>query len=215
MGLHIRDGGEVCGEIGTFLIVSEGSVASGIRRIEAITGRKAYERIQETIEETQQLADLLKTTPNLVAEKAASLLDQLDQAQKEAHSLRHKLASSSFDDQIDSAPEIAGVRVLTATLPGADRETLRQMTDKFRQKFESGVAVLGTVIDGKPALIAAVTDDLVGQGLKASDLIKEVAAVVGGSGGGRPNLAQAGGSDPDKLDEALALVEGWVKSRLA
>ena len=210
-GTHVNS----TGEIGTFLIVSEGSVASGIRRIEAVTGRKAYERIQETIEGTQQLADLLKTTPHQVAEKAAALLDQLDQAHKEVHSLRHKLASSSFEDQIESAPQIAGVRVLTATLPGADRETLRQMTDKFRQKFESGVAVLGTVIDGKPALIAAVTDDLVGQGLKAGDLIKEVAAVVGGSGGGRPNLAQAGGSDPDKLDEALALVEGWVKDKLA
>ena len=107
------------------------------------------------------------------------------------------------------------MRVLTGSLPGADRETLREMTDKFRQKFASGVAVLGTIIDGKPALIAAVTDDLVGKGLKAGDLIKEVAAVVGGSGGGRPNLAQAGGSDPEKLDEALALVEDWVKHKLA
>ena len=89
------------------------------------------------------------------------------------------------------------------------------MTDKFRQKFDSGVAVLGTVIDDKPALIAAVTDDLVQKGLKAGDLIKEVSAVVGGSGGGRPNLAQAGGNDPEKLDEALAMVEGWVKDKLA
>jgi alanyl-tRNA synthetase len=210
-GTHVNS----TGEIGTFLIVSEGSVASGIRRIEAVTGRQAYKRIQETIAETQQLAALLKTTPAQIVEKTAALIEQNHQMQNETHKLRHNMAQASFLTQMDASPEILGVRVLTSTLPGADRDTLREMTDLFRQKFDSGVAVLGTVIDDKPALIAAVTDDLVKKGLKAGDLIKEVAAVVGGSGGGRPNLAQAGGSDPDKLDEALSIVKDWVHSKLA
>ncbi|MFN2144631.1 MAG: alanine--tRNA ligase-related protein, partial [Anaerolineales bacterium] len=210
-GTHVNS----TGEIGTFLIISEGSVASGIRRIEAVTGREAYHRIQETITETQQVADLLKTTPGQIVDKTAALLDQNHKLQSEMHKLRHSSAQASFSQQMDAAPEIGGVRVLAATLPDADRDTLRLMSDLFRQKYASGVVVLGTVIDEKPALIAAVTDDLVKKGLKAGDLIKEVAAAVGGSGGGRPNLAQAGGSDPEKLDEALAIVEDWVRDKLA
>ena len=111
--------------------------------------------------------------------------------------------------------EVKGASVLAANLPGADRNTLRQLSDQFRQKYPSGVIVLGTVIDEKPALIAAVTDDLVAKGLKAGDLIKEAAAIVGGSGGGRPNMAQAGGTDPSKLDQALSIVEDWVSTKLS
>jgi alanyl-tRNA synthetase len=107
------------------------------------------------------------------------------------------------------------VRVLTGILPEADRDTLREMTDRFRQKFESGVAVLAAVIDDKPALIAAITDDLVKKGLKAGDLVQVVAEVVGGSGGGRPNMAQAGGKDPSKINDALEKVVPWVEERLA
>ena len=210
-GTHVNS----TGEIGTFLIVSEGSVASGIRRIEAVTGREAYHRIQENLAETQELADLLKTTPGQIVDKAAALLDQNHKLHNEMQKLRHSSAQANFSEQMEDAPEVAGARVLASALPGADRDTLRQMSDLFRQKFASGVVVLGAVIDDKPALIAAVTDDLVKKGLKAGDLIKEVAAVVGGSGGGRPNLAQAGGSDPDKLDEALAIVEDWVRGKLA
>jgi alanyl-tRNA synthetase len=124
------------------------------------------------------------------------------------------VAAESFDEQIENAPQVAGVRVLTGILPGADRDTLRQMSDKFRQKFDSGVAVLAAVIDDKPALIATLTDDLVKKGLKAGDLVQTVAKVVGGSGGGRPNMAQAGGKDPEKLDEALAQVIPWVEEHL-
>ncbi|MBN2046076.1 MAG: alanine--tRNA ligase [Anaerolineales bacterium] len=210
-GTHVNS----TGEIGTFLIVSEGSVASGIRRIEAVTGREAYKRIQEALAETQQLADLMKTAPSQIMEKTTALIEHNHQLQSEIQNLRRQMAHSAFEQQMEHAGEINGVRILASTLPGADRDTLRQMTDLFRQKHSSGVAVLGTVIDGKPALIAAITDDLVNKGLKAGDLIKEVAAIVGGSGGGRSNLAQAGGTDPHKLDDALAIVYDWVRAKLA
>ncbi len=209
-GTHV----EATGEIGTFLIVSEGSVASGIRRIEAVTGRKAYQLVQKRLSEIGHVADLLKATPDQVLEKTESLLEHYAEAQKEVTQLRRDVAAGSFDEQIENAPEVAGVRVLTGVLPGADRDTLRQMTDKFRQKFGSGVAVLAAVIDEKPALIATLTDDLVKKGLKAGDLVQTVAQIVGGSGGGRPNMAQAGGKDPEKLDEALAQVIPWVEEHL-
>jgi alanyl-tRNA synthetase len=208
-GTHV----ESTGEIGTFLIVSEGSVASGIRRIEAITGRAAYELIQKQNRELVNLASLLKTTPEQVVEKIESLTRELNDAQKEIASLKHTKAADSFTQQIDNAPEINGVRVLTGILPEADRETLREMADRFRQKYDTGVAVLASVIDGKPAIIATVTDNLVKQGWHAGELVKTVSAPVGGSGGGRPNLAQAGGKDASRLEEALALTSQWVEGK--
>jgi alanyl-tRNA synthetase len=208
-GTHV----ESTGEIGTFLIVSESSVASGIRRIEAITGRAAYALIQKRNAEFNRLAALLKTTPDQVLEKTGSLAHDLNEAQKEINALRHTKAADSFSQQIENAPEINGVRVLSSILPEADRDTLREMADRFRQKYESGVAVLASVIDGKPAIIAAVTDNLVKQGWHAGELVKIVSEPVGGSGGGRPNLAQAGGKDAAKLEEALALTAGWVEEK--
>ncbi|HSG25149.1 MAG TPA: alanine--tRNA ligase [Anaerolineales bacterium] len=203
------------GEIGTFLITSEGSVASGIRRIEAVTGSRAYQIVQQRFKEIDQLADLFKTPPDQMVEKAESMLTSLANAQKEIASLRREMAGESFMDQMENARDIKGVRVLTGILPEADRNTLREMTDRFRQKFTTGVAVLAAVIDEKPALIAAITDDLVDKGLKAGDLIQVVSEVVGGSGGGRPNLAQAGGRDASKLEEALEKVPAWVEENLA
>ena len=120
-----------------------------------------------------------------------------------------------FVEVLGKATLINGVAILTAILKMADVDTLRQMTDRFRQKYPSGVVVLATVMDGKPAIIANVTDDLVKLGIHAGELIKQIAAVVGGSGGGRPNLAQAGGKDPEKLPEALSLVEPLVRQKLS
>jgi alanyl-tRNA synthetase len=209
-GTHVNS----TGEIGTFLITSEGSVAAGIRRIEAVTGREAYHRVQQTFAETARLANLLKTTPDHLADRTAALLGQLDQADKQASAIRREVATSTFQQKLQEAEVVNGAAVLAAVVPGADRDTLRQLTDQFRQQFESGVVVLGAIIDGKPALISAVTKDLVARGIKAGDLIKEAAAVVGGSGGGRPDMAQAGGTDPDKLPEALAIVKPWVQKLL-
>ncbi len=210
-GTHV----ESTGEIGTFLIVSEGSVASGIRRIEAVTGRKAYDLVQERLAEVEMLSNLFKTQPEKIIDKAENLLANLSNAQKEIAALRREQAGESFADQLENAPEVQGVRVLTGILPEADRNTLREMTDRFRQKYSSGIAVLAAVIDEKPALIAAITDDLVQRGLKAGELVQVVAEVVGGSGGGRPNMAQAGGNDAAKLDQALAKVIPWVEEKLA
>ena len=145
-----------------------------------------------------------------MVEKAESMLTSLANAQKEIASLRREMAGESFMDQMENARDIKGVRVLTGILPEADRNTLREMTDRFRQKFTTGVAVLAAVIDEKPALIAAITDDLVDKGLKAGDLIQVVSEV-----GGRPNLAQAGGRDASKLEEALEKVPAWVEENLA
>ncbi|HKJ27339.1 MAG TPA: alanine--tRNA ligase [Anaerolineales bacterium] len=209
-GTHV----ESTGEIGTFLITSEGSVASGIRRIEAVTGRAAYNLIQKRIAEVNQIAHLLKTMPDQAAEKTEALLAQVTEAHKEIASLRRNLAGDTFAQELDNPPTVAGVRVLAVTLPEADRDTLRQMADRFRQKYEDGVAVLGAVIDDKPALIATVTKSLVDKGLHAGKLVKVIAEVVGGSGGGRPDMAQAGGKDAGKLQEALEKVVPWVEAQL-
>ena len=208
-GTHVSS----TGEIGTFLIVSEGSVASGIRRIEAITGRAAYQRIQKRNADIAKLAALLKTSPDQVVEKTETLSQQLSEAQKTISGLKHTQAADSFSQQIDNAPEINGVHVLASILPGADRDTLREMADRFRNRYTTGVTVLASVIDDKPAIIAAVTDDLVKQGWHAGELVKVVSEPVGGSGGGRPNLAQAGGKDASKLEAAVGLVAGWVTEK--
>ena len=206
-GTHV----DSTGEIGVFLITSEGSAASGIRRIEAVTGKRAYEIIQERFSALQGAADQLKVMPSQVAERVHTLSEELSASQKQIAELRRGSAASNFEELLANAPEIGGVRVLAASLPDADRDTLRQMADRFRQKYTSGVAVLAAVIDDKPALVAAVTDDLVKKGLKAGELVNLVAEPLGGSGGGRPNMAQAGGKDASKLGEALALVAGWVE----
>lgn len=210
-GTHV----DSTGEIGTFLIVSEGSAAAGIRRIEAVTGRAAYQIIQQRMAELQHAADIFKVTPDQVVEKLQALQDELHQANKEINKLRHSKAADSFDQQLETAQEINGVLVLTLNLPDADRDTLRDMADKFRQKVDSGVAVLATVVEDKPALVAAVTNDLVAKGIKAGELVNVVAEPLGGRGGGRPDMAQAGGKDASKLEQALEKVLPWVKEQLA
>ncbi len=209
-GTHV----DKTGEIGLCLIVSESSVASGVRRIEAVTGRRAYELTQKRFRALKEAAGLLSAAPDEAPQKTQGLLDELSAARKQIMALRQELAASSFNLQLASAPIAAGVPVLTAILPEANAEVLRQMTDRFRQKYASGVCVLASVSEGKPTLIAMVTDDLVKRRLHAGELVKFVAAPLGGGGGGRPNLAQAGGKDASKLEEALASVTEWVKNKL-
>ena len=209
-GTHVGE----TGDIGTFLILSEGSTASGIRRIEAVTGRKAYEMIQQRMKALKKTALILNTNLEEVVSRAEAVVNEIEQDRKQIQKLRQEMAGLEFSELLVKATMIDGVAVLTAILKMTDVDTLRQMTDRFRQKFHSGVVVLATIVDGKPAIIANVTDDLVKRGLHAGDLIKQVAAVVGGSGGGRPSLAQAGGKDPEKLEEALALVLPVVRQKL-
>lgn len=209
-GTHVHE----TGDIGVFLITSESSAAAGVRRIEAVTGRGAYDLIQKRIKALKNTATLLNTTPDEVPVRTESLLDELAQTEKQVARLRQELVSAHFVQQLENAVEIGGVPVLAMVLPSADADSLRQMTDRFRQRYTSGVVALGSAMGDKPMLIAAVTDDLVKRGLHAGDLVKTIATVIGGSGGGRPNLAQAGGKDAAKLQEAIDQVAGYVKQKL-
>jgi len=209
-GTHVNE----TGDIGVFIITSEGSAAAGIRRIEAVTGKGAYELIQRRFGSLKRVAGLLATAPEDVPAKVEGLIDELDKSRKQIVALRQEIAAHDFARQMEQVPQVNGVPVLVAQLQNADADTLRQMADRFRQKYPSGVVVLGSAPEGRPVLIAAVTDDLVKRGVHAGELLKRIAQVIGGSGGGRPNLAQAGGKDPSKLSEALDQVKGLVKGML-
>ena len=209
-GTHVDE----TGDIGIFLITSEGSAAAGVRRIEAVTGRKAYELVQRRFRLLKEAAGILSVSPDEVPNKLSSVLHQLNAEQKQAAVIRRELAKFEFDRRLEEPVTIEGIPVLAMVLGGADADTLRQMADRFRQRHSSGVAVLGSILDGRPLLIAAVTDDLVQRGLHAGELVKFVAGPLGGGGGGKPTLAQAGGKDASKLEEALASVASWVEGRL-
>jgi alanyl-tRNA synthetase len=210
-GTHVDE----TGDIGICLITSEGSVAAGIRRIEAVTGRGAYELVQQRFQVVHQTADLLGATPEGLAEKAETLVEDLNANRKLIAALRESLVAAEFEGALKKTVEIDGVHILAASLTEATAETLRLMVDRFRQIYpQNSVIVLGSAPEGRPVLIAAVTDDLLKRGLHAGELVKAAAAPLGGSGGGRPNLAQAGGKDASKMPEALAGVVEWVKSRL-
>ena len=213
---------ELCGgthlnntaEIGSFYITSESSVAAGIRRIEAVTGEKAYAWARERLNLLNEAAVFLETSPFELLTKAESLESKLKKLDKELELLRAQGAQTEFSKKLQNIQQVAGVHVLSAIIPNADPDALRSLTDQFRQQYPSGVVVLGTVSRDKPMLIAAVTPDLIARGIKAGDLIKRVAAVVGGGGGGRPDMAQAGGKDPDKLSEALDQVAVFIRENL-
>lgn len=211
-------GGTHCqrtGEIGTFIITSEGSAAAGIRRIEAVTGREAYNLIQRRFRVLNRAAATLATTPDQMMERAEATLTDLSSARKKIGELRQRLAAVDFTRVLEDPTDVKGISVITAILKEADADTLRQMADQFRQRSpENGVAVIASVINNKPLVIAAVTEDLVKRGIKAGDLVKFVATPLGGGGGGRPTLAQAGGKNPSKLEAVLDSVPDWVKNHL-
>ena len=202
------------GDIGLCLITSESSVASGIRRIEAVTGRGAYELVQRRFRALKETALSLAASPEEVPQKTLALVDDLSAARKQIASLRREMSMSEFLRHLEEAPTVSGLPVLAVEVPGADADTLRQMADRFRQRYPSGVAVLASVSEGRPTVIAAVTEDLVKRGLQAGNLVKFVAAPLGGSGGGKPTLAQAGGRDASQLPQALASVQKWVGENL-
>ncbi len=206
---------ESSGEVGTFIITSEGSAAAGIRRIEAITGRAAYDLIQNRFRVLNKAAAMMATTPDKMLERAEANLGEMKEMRNTIQHLRQNLAAADFTRVLDETSSVGDVTVLTAVLQNADMDTLREMTDKFRERNpQSAVAVLACVVDERPMVIAAVTDDLVKRGIKAGDLVKFVATPLGGGGGGRPTLAQAGGKDAKKLDEVLGTVAGWVEEKL-
>lgn len=209
-GTHVDE----TGEIGLFIITYEGSIAAGIRRIEAITGWQAYQYARERMNILDNINHFLGAVPAETLSKIESLSDALNHAEKELEKLRNRQAVNAFEQKLSEIEEIDGVSVLRAILPDADANSLREMTDKFREEYASGLILLASVQNEKPVLIAAITDDLIKRGLHAGELIKQVANVVGGGGGGRPTLAQAGGKDASKLSEALDQVSIYIKEHI-
>jgi alanyl-tRNA synthetase len=214
---------ELCGgnhvnhtaEIGVFHISSEGSVGSGVRRIEAVTGRGAHALLQERLGLLQRTAALLGVPENELDRKTQALLEQSAAQQKELARLREQAARQEFQALLSRVVQVDGVQVLAQPVTAADLNVMRQMTDWFRNQLGSGVVVLGAAIDGKPQLVAAVTDDLVARGLHAGKLVQAIAKQLGGGGGGRPNLAQAGGVDVAGLPPALAETPVLVANQLS
>jgi alanyl-tRNA synthetase len=209
-GTHVN----MSAEIGPFLIASEGSVGAGIRRIEAVTGRGAQNLILARLNKMSNAAAYLLCGPDELDRKVQDTLEQLQAAQKELARIRREVAQRDFDALMGTVQTVGGVPVLSAQVKVVTVDAMREMTDWFRARVGSGVVVLGAAIEGRPQIVAAVTDDLTGRGLHAGKLAGAVAKVVGGGGGGKPTLAQAGGRDPKRLAEALALVPRLVGETL-
>jgi alanyl-tRNA synthetase len=206
-GTHVRS----TAEIGVFKIVSEGSSASNVRRIEAVTGPEAVTLLRSHDALIREAAAALRTSPEQVPAKVADL----QKALKEAAKRPAASASVAAPDLAESATDVDGARVLTAPLDGVDNKQLLDALDRLRNQLGDSVIVLGSKVDDRVALVAAVSPALVERGLKAGELVKVAAQVVGGGGGGRDTMAQAGGRDPEKLDDALAAARAHIEATLA
>jgi len=201
------------GDIGLFKITSESGVAAGVRRVEATTGENALKLVQSQQALLNQAAGELKAPVSELPTKISQILDNVKSLEKELARLKSKLASSQGDDLVNQASNVSGIKVLAATLEGADANTLRETMDKLKDKLKSAAIVLASSSDGKVSIAAGITNDLIAK-IKAGDLVNHVASQVGGKGGGKPDMAMAGGTEPAKLPEALASVENWVKQKL-
>ena len=201
------------GDIGLFKIISEGGVAAGIRRVEATTGASALALVDGRLQELAQVGRQLRAQPGGVEKAVTTLLEERKALEKELSRVRAKLAMGQGQDLASQAVDVKGAKVLAATVDGADAKTLRDTVDKLKERLKSAAIVLGAVQDGKVALIAGVTADLTGR-LKAGELVNFVAQQVGGKGGGRPDMAQAGGTEPANLPNALQSVKTWVGERV-
>jgi alanyl-tRNA synthetase len=208
-GVHVHR----TGDIGLFKIVSEGGVAAGIRRVEAVTGEGALALVQGMARKLNEAAAALKSNPEELTTKITAVQDQVKSLEKELAALKSKLASGQGDELVTKAVDVKGLKVLAATMEGADVTALRETMDKLKDKLKSAAIVLASVNDGKVSLIAGVTADAIGK-VKAGELVNFVAQQVGGKGGGRPDMAQAGGTNPDALPGALGGVAAWVESRI-
>lgn len=208
-GTHARRGGD----IGLFKIVAESGVASGVRRIEAVTGAAALAEAERADQTVGEIAELLRGPKTEAAERVAQMLERSRQLERELARLKAELASASGDELADSAESIGPAKVLVAELPGADAGALRESMDKLRDKLGTAAILLGTVDDGKVRLVAGLSKDLT-KTFKAGDWVNVAAAEVGGKGGGRPDMAQAGGSQPERLAEALSAARAWVAEQL-
>ncbi len=200
------------GDIGFFKITGETGVAAGVRRVEAVTGAGAIEYVQLQAAQLADAASALKSSPQELPARISQVQDSVRALEKELARLKSKMASSQGDDLASQAVEVKGIMVLAAALDNADAKTLRETLDKLKDKLKTAAIVLGSSADGKVSLIAGVTADATSR-VKAGDLVNFVAGQVGGKGGGRPDMAQAGGTEPGKLPAALAGVKAWVEGR--
>jgi alanyl-tRNA synthetase len=206
-GTHVN----ATGDIGAFKIVSESGIAAGVRRIEAVTGEYALDYFNSKLEILNKTAVELKTEPDNLLNRVEQLQQQQKDLEKELEALKQKLAGSKKDELIDQLQQIKGINVLTAELEDLDNSALRNLNDQLQDKIDSAVIVLASKADDKVIFVASVTSDLIKKGFKAGDIISKVASIAGGGGGGRPDMAQAGGSKPEKTTSALAEVEKIVK----
>jgi alanyl-tRNA synthetase len=200
------------GDIGFFKVVGETGIAAGVRRIEAVTAEGALQWVQQQEDTLASAASALKSGSHEVAQKITQLLDNVRNLEKELARVKSKLASSQGDELADQAVEVNGIKVVAAKMDGADSKGMRDSLDKLKDKLKSAAIVLAAVDGSKVTLIAGVTADLINK-LKAGELVNHVAQQVGGKGGGRPDMAQAGGTEPAKLSDALASVRTWVEQK--
>ena len=205
---------ELCGgthvgntsQIAMFKILSESGVAAGVRRIEAVTGENVYSLLEQADEKLSVLSELLKASPSELTQKVQNILSEMKQLQRDNEKLKNKLAKGGLDDIVKSAVSVGPYTVVTAAFQGMDMTTLRNLGDQLKNKWENSVVVLANTLEDKVELLAMVSDMAVSQGAHAGKIIKEVATITGGGGGGKPNMAQAGGKDPQKVEEALQKV---------
>jgi alanyl-tRNA synthetase len=208
-GIHV----ERTGDIGLFKITSEGGIAAGVRRIEAVTGEIALAEVNSLEANLATIAGLLKTDSASVIEKVKAALDKNKSLEKSLQQLNDKLSSQASADLASQAKEVNGVKVLVAEISGVEAKALRNTVDELKQKLGSAIIALGLKGEGKVNLIVGVTQDLT-KTVKAGELVNFLAQQVGGKGGGRPDLAQAGGSQPENLASAIASVDKWLEEKL-
>ena len=210
-GTHVKN----TGEIAAFKIVSESGVAAGVRRIEALTGENVLDYYKKIEDELERAAKAAKATPANLVEKIEHMMAEIKALQSENESLKSKAAKDALGDVMDKVADVNGVKLLAARVDGVDMNGLRDLGDQLKAKLGEGVIVLASNADGKVNLVAMATDGAMQKGAHAGNLIKGIAGLVGGGGGGRPNMAQAGGKNPEGIDkavaEAKAVLAGQVK----
>ncbi len=209
-GTHVSN----TGQIGLFKIVSEAGIAAGVRRIEALTGLNAYDYLNGLETELEELSHSMKTNRQSLVERAHTVMDELKEKDREISKLKDKLSANTAGDILSQQKDIDGVKLITYTVQDMDMNSLRTLGDELKARLGSGVVVLGSTKDDKVSLVAMATKDLTAKGIHAGNIIKEVAQATGGSGGGRPEMAQAGGKEPGKLKEALEMVEEILKKQI-
>jgi alanyl-tRNA synthetase len=201
------------GELGAVYVLGESSIGSGLRRIEAVSGRGAERVVKDRFSSEAAVATLLNTSVAGVEERVKGLLDELDAARRANDMLERRVSAQSAQGLLDLKRDVDGVTVLATSVEASNVDAMRDMGDWLRDKLGSGVVVLGAVIGGRPALVAMVTPDLVSRGHSASDIVKGAAKAIGGGGGGRPDVAQAGGRRAEGLEEALGMVHQLVAEK--